>query len=58
MPRLPRPPTRKRTTLAHESDVLVKQLATIESDIAALDFALRTVSPSWEPAARARLRDK
>lgn len=46
---LPRTLTRKRAELAAERDALDKRLAEVENQIAALDFALQTLAPSWVP---------
>ncbi len=44
--------TRKRDELAYERTQLKTRLAEVEAELKALDYALKVVSPAWEPSKR------
>lgn len=50
--RIPRPLTRKRDELAYERAQLKTRLTEVEAELKALDYALKVVSPEWEPSKR------
>lgn len=49
---MPRSLTRKRDELAYERAQLKTRLAEVEAELKALDYALKVVSPEWEPSKR------
>ena len=51
-PRLPVSLTRKRNELAHERQALKARLVAVETELQALDYALKIVSPDWKPPKR------
>lgn len=50
--RIPRTLTAKRAALAFERTQLKARLSQIETELQALDFALKVVSPTWAPPKR------
>lgn len=51
--RLPKVLTRKHAELAFERQQLQARLVEVEKELAALDFSIRVVSPTWAPPKRA-----
>lgn len=54
MARLPTALVKKRAILAYERQALATRLKSVTTELAALDYAPKTISPAWSPPRRIR----